>query len=237
MIKADDIVSLWNSVVPTPALPDRIAETLQEDGRSLCFAQDVIRNSEYWPLRQCAIEFSVSKKVRQAEEDVRNGVNREDRKQFLVKYGERNDLLIGMFTRLQPIIDKACGEGMQPYHCDMWYVIPTPDKPRDLSQNWHRDRDGSTVVKVFCYFWDVTEESGPLQYVVGSHAGKYVNVIADPAKSYPAPGECDVIKDEDVATLLVPAGTLAFVNTTGLHRGGYAMSQPRLCAVWTFVRK
>lgn len=216
----------------------RIATELGETGLSVCRASDFLPD---WPnLCEFAETFAASEPVRQARVAVARGERLQQIKQFLCKYRENacepaKDILSQQLWNLLPIVREALGSRMQAYGSDLWYAIPVGDKPREWSQNWHRDPESRCVVKVMAYFWDVTQDSGPLEYVQRSYDGTIYGDVAISGNLY-ANEAAEKIKPEHVTTLVVPAGTLAFVCTTGLHRGGYCASKPRLSATWTFVR-
>lgn len=106
-----------------------------------------------------------------------------------------------------------------------WLTVPHVNKDRIRSQLWHRDPGDSNMVKVFLYFNDVDEKSGPTQYIPCSfYGGK--NYKTTPKKPfligyYPTPKECEnMVLDIDPVTLIGKKGTVFFINTHGLHRGG-----------------
>lgn len=123
---------------------------------------------------------------------------------------------------------------------DHWYTVPFgADHGRVGSQNWHRDPEDQHVVKVFTYFNDVDEESGPFQYVPGSpEGGRYGDlwpwkVVGE---TYPSQEELAArIPESEYRTATGPAGTIIFCDTSGFHRGGFARSRPRILSYFTYV--
>ena len=100
------------------------------------------------------------------------------------------------------------------------------------SQRWHRDPEEKRMCKMFIYLTDVDEESGPFIYTPQSVYGKkYGHLFPQrpPEGIYP-PEEAvsRAIPKEDVRVFTGKAGTVLFCDTTGIHRGGYARSKPRL---------
>jgi hypothetical protein len=124
-------------------------------------------------------------------------------------------------------------------YLDLWYSLPVgQDAERKASQIWHRDFDDRYLLKAFLYLSDVDEQSGPFEFVPESHPeGRYAGVhpwgpmatgrISDPelAKYVPA---------DAVRTFTAPRGTLILCNTSGLHRGGFAETTPRVLATATY---
>ena len=97
---------------------------------------------------------------------------------------------------------------------------------RTASQNWHRDYNEYQMVRVFCYFNDVTSDNGAGEYIKGSHfKGDSFDKLQDSED-----GLSRYSTDEDVKSLFPEdrvavaegiAGTLFFMDTAGLHRGGF----------------
>jgi Phytanoyl-CoA dioxygenase (PhyH) len=120
------------------------------------------------------------------------------------------------------------------------YTVPYPDSAaRIASQNWHRDPEDLHVVKLFIYFSDVDADSGPFEYVPGSpRGGRYGGLWPwrPLAKLYP-PDELvrQRVPDEDLLSVTGPSGTVIFCDTSGLHRGGFARSKPRIMATYSYV--
>jgi hypothetical protein len=122
---------------------------------------------------------------------------------------------------------------------DQWYTIPVgAERERHASQQWHRDPEDQHVVKVFLYFSDVDEDTGPFEYVRQSAEGsKYGHLWAwGETERYPPTEELErVIPESDRMLATGPAGTLVICDTSGFHRGGYARSKPRVLATHTYV--
>ncbi len=97
---------------------------------------------------------------------------------------------------------------------------------RTASQNWHRDYNEYQMVRVFCYFNDVTSDNGAGEYIRGSHfKGDSFDKLQDSQD-----GLSRYSTDKDVQSLFPNeriavaegiAGTLFFMDTAGLHRGGF----------------
>ena len=125
---------------------------------------------------------------------------------------------------------------------DLWYTIPTAGRSdRHASQQWHRDPEDQHVVKVFLYFSDVDEESGPFEYVRYSKSGgKHGHLWpwGTGKSGYPPSNELERLTPESDRILATgPAGTLVICDTSGFHRGGYARSKPRVLNTQTYVNK
>src|SRR5262249_6503443 len=133
---------------------------------------------------------------------------------------------------------------------DEWYTVPFPAADERVgSQRWHRDPEDQHVLKVFVYFTDVDEEAGPFQYIKGSAEGGRYGGLSPWSKAmssrlallrrrrlYPSEKWVEKRVDaSDVATVTGPAGTVVLCDTSGLHRGGFARSRPRVLSYHTYV--
>jgi hypothetical protein len=127
------------------------------------------------------------------------------------------------------------------YYLDNWFTPPFAGADqRVASQRWHRDPEEEHVVKVFVYFSDVDEGSGPFEYVKGSPTGKRYGDLLPWAegKSSRHPHEEQILEataPEDRVTLTGPRGTMIFCDTSGFHRGGFARTKPRVMYASTYV--
>jgi hypothetical protein len=124
-------------------------------------------------------------------------------------------------------------------YVDLWYTVPQPKTAeRKASQLWHFDFDDKHLLKAFLYLRDVDEGTGPFEYVAGSQpGGPYHSVRPWRPMDYGRVPEEHVkrsVSDEAVRTFTAPRGTVIFCNTSGLHRGGFAVSSPRVLATATY---
>ena len=101
------------------------------------------------------------------------------------------------------------------------WVHPQNSSSREMaSQVWHRDQEDYKILKVFILFSNVTSVTGPLQYVKKTfYGGKYEDITnnmngqSTSVFKYPIP-------QEETVSCEGEAGTIIFVNTNGLHKGG-----------------
>lgn len=117
------------------------------------------------------------------------------------------------------------------WHLEM--TIPSAGKLRAIaSQQWHRDPEDQKLVKVFLYLNDVDETAGPFTYLKYSHlGGKWRNVFPQhpPRGTLKMPPDADqYVPKEDILVATGRAGTVIFCDTSGLHKGGYARTNPRM---------
>lgn len=210
-----------------------LKEQVDTLGIATIAARDILPVDAVDALRDFAVGFSQSERVDQEAKKFAEGGQRNTVKQWMVKYQEKQE-----FTRDHPLyragtlllshVRNLLGP-CRYVSADLWYALPGAEqRGREWSQNWHRDPEGPTLIKAMLFINDVDEESGPFEFVPESHL-KYFDIC--PAGHYTNA----MIPQENVLTVLCPAETLAFVNTSGLHRGGATRSKPRLSATWTYV--
>ena len=225
-------------------LESNLAAQILSRGYAACRMEDLCGDTELMnSLRDLAEVFVCEERVEKAERDFHAGGRNESIKPFLVKYQNHqvfNELhplyRLGMLPAFKRICDEACGVPMRMMSADLWYLCAKASKrERGYAQQWHRDPEDEQTIKVNLFFRDVDEQSGPIEYVVGSHrkGSKYASI--GQAKSYAPQDEADRIPDGDKVRFCCPAGTVLFTHTAGLHRGGYTQSKGRLNTVWTFV--
>ncbi len=110
------------------------------------------------------------------------------------------------------------------------------------SQLWHRDPEDKRTPKIMIYLNDVDEGTGPFSYVSGSNlGGKYWHLFPQYARYHPKRGGRisdeqvkDTIDPEDIHTCVGKAGTVLFVDPSGIHRGGYSTEKSRLTFLGTY---
>lgn len=107
----------------------------------------------------------------------------------------------------------------------IWRSHFTGNTSRSASQNWHRDFNEFQMVRIFLYFNDVDLRNGAGQYVVGSHylGDSYDKLrYSEESGTYATDEEIDTNFSSDrVIAANGCAGTLVFMDTAGLHRGGF----------------
>ena len=88
------------------------------------------------------------------------------------------------------------------------------------SQVWHRDQEDYKIFKVFINFSNIGPNNGPTKYVKETqHGGRYEDITnnmngqSTSTFKYPIP-------EENIVDITGEAGTIHFMNTNGLHKGG-----------------
>lgn len=150
-------------------------------------------------------------------------------------------LRLGIDDRVLDVVNSYFGLWSKLTYVDLWYTPPAaPGVDRVSSQRWHRDYNDELLVKVFVYLTDVDETTGPLEYVPGSVlGGEYEKDWPwKPVSNdlYPPQDEfAQRIPESAQIALTGPEGSMAFCNTGGFHRGGYATGdRPRVMAVYNY---
>lgn len=126
----------------------------------------------------------------------------------------------------------------------VWRVVPLPAfaglPERKGSQLWHRDQTDKNILKVFVYYSDVDEGTGALEYVPSSlpQNSRWAEKIPMSANTGYPPQElvADLIPKTEIVRCDGNAGSLVFVDTAGLHRGGYATTGERITSQTTYLR-
>jgi Phytanoyl-CoA dioxygenase (PhyH) len=184
---------------------------------------------------------------RKAEKKTPQGEGRRELKaDFLIrdrpKRLESDDpwLRLGTSAEILSVVNAYRGLLTKLVDFQRWYTVPFPEaRERVKSQRWHRDPEDKHVVKVFVYFSDVDEEAGPFQYVPGSATeGRYRRFRPwKPTKhEYPTDEEWEArVGAGEELSATGPAGTVILCDTTGFHRGGLAISSPRVLSTYTYV--
>lgn len=151
-------------------------------------------------------------------------------------------LRLGVHPRVLDVVNSYMEMHALLRYLDAWYTVPVPrndNVPLSGSQCWHRDPEDMRIAKVFLYFSDVTRTTGALEYVTHSRAGEkwggvWPHKVPSGARA-PLEGVASTIPATDIEVCAQPAGTFVFVDTTGLHRGGRAITGPRIFACWEYV--
>ncbi len=133
----------------------------------------------------------------------------------------------------------------------MWWSFPDVDQP-DANQLFHHDRDDFNITKLFVYFTDVTETSGPHAYVLGTHtipalqksaagwldrAPKNAKILSQWLEKFFKPDHevLEVFGPGPVTVITGPRGSSFIEDARGLHRAVYPRAGSRLAFEITFT--
>ena len=134
----------------------------------------------------------------------------------------------GRHARITDLLAAYFGSTAILRNYDFWHTAPSKHLQPQNSQKWHRDPEDLVMCKVFLYLSDVDEEAGATEYIPntfwrGTRYKKYRwwslrigEYVSDKEIGYP---------EEQIVKANGKAGSLVFLNTTGLHRGGHGVKQ------------
>jgi hypothetical protein len=104
------------------------------------------------------------------------------------------------------------------------------------SQRWHRDQEDWEIFKVFIAISDIGPNNGPTQYAKKTqHGGPYgditnnMNGKSTSDLKYPIP-------PEEIVSCEGKPGTIIFMNTNGLHKGGLVKEGIRCLTQANFLK-
>jgi hypothetical protein len=202
------------------------------------FGEDANQSALFQSLKSEAIAFSHAS-LQQNDEDWKSGYLKRR-----YRVGEVIGANSPLFTLLaEPNLRESLGEffgsRFRALAADFWHTLPS-DLPPTASQRWHTDPEDTVMCKLFVYLSDVDEDSGATEFVLRSQVGgdPKLRLYEMPATSgrYYSDQEIAGVFAQGARTMKAcgPAGTLVFINTTGMHRGGRGAKE-RLMANYTFV--
>ncbi len=235
---------------PLNETQQEILQGLRQRGIAFSSFNDVFADSNQWErLRRAANCFADSEEVCDAVQAYREKSETSKGKNYLVRRFagcptiDANDpwLSLGLDARLLDLVNSYLGLWAKLLYVDVWYTIPiSPGLPRAASQRWHRDPEDRKLLKLFLYLSEVNEGAGPLEYIPEScSGGRYYNLWrakSGLAQPYPPQEKLEnTIPPSQWVSGTGSIGTIVFCDTSGLHRGGYSLTDARLLATWAFV--
>ena len=142
-------------------------------------------------------------------------------------------------SRLAAVLRAFFGSPYRLLAADYWHSVPTIDAPAG-SQRWHSDPEDTVMCKVFLYFSNVDSDAGATDFLPGSQVGGDASLrrfeIPGTSGRYYSDAEMKEVLAHGVRPIKAcgPEGSLVFINTTGIHRGGRG-SKDRLMGNFIFV--
>ena len=226
-------------------LQKKITSDLKNNGYSTCHFDDIFGDG-YFMKKVHNHSQKVKKELENKINDKNNSVFQKDKKFVARYYSDASSIKISsIFNNLSvnnffwDIACKYLGTLPKITNLDYWLNIPTEIKKPTSSQLWHKDYEDLSLLKVFIYLEDVNEDSGPFSYVSTSHeSGPNSNLFK---RNYPngiVLSDSDVDKHFDKDKILkfkVPKGTIVFVDTSGIHRGGFCTKSNRFLFTFTYT--
>jgi hypothetical protein len=146
--------------------------------------------------------------------------------------------------KLLNIINSYFGLRTRLNYIDAWYSLPVD--PNDLfvtTELWHRDHEDKRIIKVFVYLSEVAKDMGPFSYINGTHSkgqGKFTWLApsSPPRGVYLRAGDIERVQQIDRHTINAypgKPGSVIIADTSGFHKGGRAIAEPRHVLVAFFA--
>lgn len=229
------LVGLADAIAPTRSTEStnrfpRVVRELSEDGYSVLDLSEIFSSEEVSSILHCC-EGKISKLK---SFHFSQGFSKTEQKSFLVRYShyasvaDMSDPMVYSCVGgvIRDIAEDYLGSLPKITNLDYWINLPVEEGvPERSSQKWHRDYEDVRVLKCFLYLNDVNDQNGPFYYASGSQkGGKYANLfhVTPPLGVIVEDSELEqVVPDYRLLKFTPNAGTLLFVDTAGLHKGGY----------------
>lgn len=151
-------------------------------------------------------------------------------------------LEFALHPQVRGIAETYAGMRLRIQDVNIWVNEPVTGEATQ-SQRWHRDLpEDYDIVKCFLYLSDVPDGAGPLQYVSGSNTaeGRRIRLSSEFDGIGHRLSEAEVAAafgDQRIVTARGDSGTVAFADTRGVHRGGFARSAERVVAQITYASR
>lgn len=225
---------------------ERVLDQLRADGLATVSFDELVGDQGLWRELSGDVEAFTEEARRRVPPPGERAVEKED---YIIRGSslsgqaispEAPFLRYALSDRLLDVANAYLGLWSKLTYVDKWYTAPSPqDADRVASQRWHRDPEDCNIVKAFTYFSEVDADAGALEYVRGSAAGgRHADLWPwriGRGGRYPPPGELEQRVPESERSMATgPVGTVVFVDTGGLHRGGFA-TKPRITSIFTYI--
>jgi hypothetical protein len=149
-----------------------------------------------------------------------------------------NEPLVRVFAKnpiVKDVVDAYCGlvTSRQQMGCLLHPSIP--QEVRRGNARWHVDFEDLHVVKAFLFLTDVEEDSGPSEFVPGSHPqGEHALALAQQLRRG-IPLDSEAPLGIEPARIVGKAGTVALFDARALHRGGFGRGRWRAIAFCSYA--
>src|SRR5436305_3646821 len=234
-----------------PALDEtqqRTLARLREDGYATLPLRELLPDTSVWS----ELEADAARFVSETEaglalerEGGDSALRRRPGKEFVVRKYSRGVQLglgdpwlrLGVDSRLLDVANEYLQMWSKLEYVDVWYTPPADADERRSSQRWHRDFNDRHLLKAFLYLTDVEADAGPFEYVPRSAPGGELDHLwpwRPLGDNYPPEEDLEEKVGERSVSFVAPKGTLIFCNTSGFHRGGFAVGKPRVLATVTY---
>jgi len=135
---------------------------------------------------------------------------------------------VGLHPLVKEVLKNYLGDRFELVEAKGWKSVPTK---RDFhgwhGDAWYEQEDAKEIykeIKLAIYLSDV--KSGAFNYIQGSHRKQHPRMVrAD---------ELGWVKQSDIIELTGPAGTAFLFDTSGIHRQGVPMLEPRRAVFYNY---
>ena len=149
-----------------------------------------------------------------------------------------HDSLVQLYLQ-QPFIDIAklfYGELPKIRNVLMWAHPQNANKNIINSQDWHRDQEDWKIFKVFINFSDIALNNGATEYCNRTQHGGEKGNPQDFLENNRGGSRFVPSKDLKISNASGPIGTISFINTNGLHKGGLVNEGIRLLTQCNYLK-
>ena len=225
--------------IPLTDLGEKIVKEVKQNGIYITHIDEVFPDTD-WFEKLCRHADGIAPEAKQAK-----------RKPFFIDMWDMNKFLLDIKNPFLTFVLADTILGIANAYLGLYSRlhslrlmktrIVAEGTPPEQSQLWHRDNGDKRFLKVFLYLNDVDEDGGPFYYVKGSQpGGKWYSIFPQitpySPKSPRIPEEAlrSVVPEEDIVTCTGRKGTMVFVDTVGMHKGGYSTKRERFTMLGTF---
>ena len=228
------------------AVQERLVDELRADGLATASFDELVGDRALWQELSAEVDAFADEARRRVPP---RGERAHEKEDYIIRGTalssqpippQASFLRYALSNRVLHVANAYLGLWSKLTYVDKWYTAPSPQEAdRVASQRWHRDPEDRNIVKVFTYFSEVDQDAGALEYVRGSAAGgRHADLWPwriGRGGRYPPAGELEQrVGESDRATASGSVGTVVFVDTGGLHRGGFA-TKPRITSIFTYT--
>lgn len=224
-----------------------VISKLKDKGYAECRLCDFISNEFFLKHVKKNMDFLI--KSNQHKIDQYLNSNSSKQKEYLIQFynGKNiniNDPIWDLVNNnsLRNVVNHYFGLCAKLYAVDYWYTMATNNSNRTGSQRWHRDPEDKKIIKIFLSVESISAEQGPMEYLEGTHnIGRFGRIL--PQKSVVSGGHLDqqkvrqqIVKGTIKRKVFTAnEGSLIFVDTTGIHQGGFVKLKDRRQILLAFV--
>lgn len=238
------------------SIEEQIIDNLNNNGYHICKLDDIFQNKESKhyldKFHDIAAEGYKSEIFKKKHEEYIQNFDKSG-KHYIFKFID--NLSQNILSKNHPLIEFGTSEKIlniingyfklqsKLQGTEIWHTFYSNKKNQLMNaQRWHRDRCDLNIIKIYLYLNDVDEENGAMDFIPNSLRNKkYQNLSKfsfgniEPWKVYPNDDRINNLDKKEIIKFIGKKGTIVFVNTVGLHRGGRALKKERLFCMWSYV--